>query len=142
MKVLFKKLDKRAVIPTYAHPGDAGMDLHCLYGFELAPGERLLVQTGLGIALEEGFEAQVRPRSGNALKKGVTVLNAPGTIDSGYRGEVCALVINHGLEVASFEPGDRVAQLVVAPIVRAEVEVVEELPENIRGARGFGSTGN
>lgn len=142
MKVRFKKLDERAAVPAYARPGDAGMDLSCLERFVLAPGQRRLIPTGLGIAIEDGFEAQVRARSGNAFKKGVTVLNSPGTIDAGYRGEVGVLLVNHSLVDQEFMAGDRIAQLVVAPVAQADIEIVDELPESVRGTHGYGSSGN
>lgn len=140
--VLFKKLHEDAVIPSYAKPGDAGMDLHCLEGFVLYPGERKLVKSGLAMAVPDGYECQVRPRSGHALKKGVTVLNSPGTIDSGYRGEVGALLINTSQDRAIFTKGDAIAQLVIAPVSWATVLEVPELPPSDRGTGGWGSTGS
>ncbi|MEE3101887.1 MAG: dUTP diphosphatase [Pseudomonadota bacterium] len=132
-------------LPAYETPGAAGMDLRACFpgrdGRERAPGARLLVPTGLAIALPEGFEAQVRPRSGLALKKGITVANAPGTVDSDYRGEVGVILINLGGEPVAIEHGDRIAQLVVAPVVRARWVEAEALDDTARGAGGFGSTG-
>jgi dUTP pyrophosphatase len=132
-------------LPAYESAGAAGMDLRAALGegevLELAPGAREMVPTGLGLQLPEGFEAQVRPRSGLAAKNGVTVLNAPGTIDSDYRGEVKAILINHGQEPFSIRRGDRIAQLVIAPVIRAAVVEVETLDQTGRGAGGFGSTG-
>ena len=107
----------------------------------MAPGERMLVPTGLAISLPEGFEAQVRSRSGLALKYGMSVLNAPGTIDCDYRGEIGVILINHGREPFTIKRGDRIAQLVIAPVVVAELVEVECLEKSVRGSRGFGSTG-
>ncbi len=132
-------------LPAYKTHGAAGMDLVAALDADapetLSPGERRLVPTGLAMALPEGFEAQVRPRSGLALNYGVTCLNAPGTIDADYRGEVQVLLINHGGEPFVIRRGDRIAQLVVAPVVQALWEDVERLPLTVRGAGGFGSTG-
>lgn len=133
-------------LPDYATPDSAGMDLLAAVEetLSLAPGERGLVPTGLTIALPAGYEAQVRPRSGLALKHGVTVLNSPGTVDADYRGEVKVILANLGSERFSITRGMRVAQLVVAPVTQAgwqEVASVAELPESERGAGGFGSTG-
>jgi dUTP pyrophosphatase len=123
--------------------GSAGMDLAAAVDGSLtvAPGERAAVPTGWAVELPEGFEAQVRPRSGLAWKTGLTVVNAPGTIDSDYRGEVTVLLVNLGKEPVVVEPGDRVAQMIVAPVVQAEVEQVDELSDTRRGSGGFGHTG-
>lgn len=132
-------------MPTYETDGSAGMDLRAAVPentqLTLLPGARALVPTGLRIALEPGFEAQVRPRSGLALKHGVTCLNAPGTIDSDYRGEVGVILINHGQAPFEIRRGERIAQLVIARHERAETIEVESLNETARGAGGFGSTG-
>ncbi len=130
-------------LPAYATPDSAGMDLLAAVGepITLAPGERRLVPTGLAIALPTGFEAQVRPRSGLALKQGVTVLNAPGTVDADYRGEVGVILINHGQAAFTIQRGDRIAQLVVAPVVQAGWTEAETLADSQRGSGGFGSTG-
>lgn len=132
-------------LPAYETTGSAGMDLRAaLPEFEpvvLAPGERKLIPTGLKIALESGYEAQVRPRSGLALKHGVTCLNSPGTIDSDYRGEVGVILINHGQIAFEIQRGERIAQLVIAPYAQAVMAEVEALDETARGAGGFGSTG-
>ncbi len=123
-------------------PGDAGADLRSTESVLLAPGERRLVGTGVSIALPEGFAAFVMPRSGLAAKHGVTVVNAPGTVDAGYRGEIKVALLNTDRTSAfQVESGDRIAQLVVMPVVRAEFVAVDELPESSRGAGGFGSTG-
>jgi dUTP pyrophosphatase len=130
-------------LPAYATEHAAGMDLHAAIAGEsvIAPGARALVPTGLSIALPEGFEAQVRPRSGLALKHGVTVLNSPGTIDADYRGEVQVILANLGTEPFTVTRGMRIAQMVVASYARVEWELAESLDETARGAGGFGSTG-
>ena len=141
MKIRFKKVHPDAVLPAYAHPGDAGMDVCACAAVTLAPGARALVPTGLVMELPPGTEAQVRPRSGLALKHGVTVLNAPGTIDEGYRGEVGVILINHGQEPFRVTAGMRIAQMVIAPVLRAAVAEAGEVSGTARGAGGFGSTG-
>ena len=141
MKVLFRRIDPTAKLPEYAHPGDAGMDVFSVEDVVLPPGGRALVRTGLVMQLPPDAEAQVRPRSGLALKHGVTVLNAPGTIDAGYRGEVGVILVNHGKTPFSVERGMKVAQIVVAPVVRAEIAETDETDATARGAGGFGSTG-
>lgn len=130
-------------LPGYETPGAAGMDLLAAVEEDLViePGKRFAVPTGLGIALPEGFEAQVRPRSGLALKQGLTVANAPGTIDSDYRGEVKAILINLGQEPVTITRGMRIAQMVIAPVTRGVFKEVQTLSETSRGAGGFGSTG-
>lgn len=128
-------------LPAYATSGAAGMDVVSAEDVDLAPGARHAVATGLAVAIPEGFEIQVRPRSGLALKHGVTVPNTPGTIDSDYRGELKVIMINLGAETFSIRRGDRVAQLVLAPVTQASWLEVEELDETARGAGGFGSTG-
>jgi len=132
-------------LPAYETAGAAGMDLRAAIPADasllLAPGERTLVPTGLSIQLPEGFEAQVRPRSGLAVKHGVTVLNAPGTVDSDYRGEVKVPLVNHGQATFAIGRGDRIAQMVIAPVTRAVLIEVAALDETIRGEGGFGSTG-
>lgn len=141
MTVKFRKTDPSATLPSYAHPGDAGMDLCSVEELVIPRGERRLVRTGLAMRLPSGYEAQVRPRSGLALKKGVTVLNSPGTIDEGYRGEIGVILVNLGDEPFGVCKGDRIAQMVVAPCARAEIALVSELDSTERGAGGFGSTG-
>ncbi len=141
MTVKFRKSDPEAVLPTYAHPGDAGMDVRSVEEVVLEPGGRKLVRTGLVMMLPPGYEAQVRPRSGLALKNGVTVLNTPGTIDEGYRGEVGVILANFGAEPFRVEKGAKIAQIVVAPCTRAEIVETDEVDETVRGAGGFGSTG-
>lgn len=140
--VLIKKLDDRAVIPEQATKNAAGVDLQTLEGFLLLPGERVLVKTGLAIQLPEGYEAQIRPRSGLALKFGVTVLNSPGTIDADYRGEIGVILLNTDLEGAvEFEAGERIAQMVIAPVPTPYFHLVSDLEATERGEDGFGSTG-
>lgn len=130
-------------LPTYATKGSAGMDLRANLQEDvvIAPGERKLISTGLKISLPEGYEAQIRPRSGLALKKGVTVLNSPGTVDSDYIGDIGVILINHGEESLTISNGDRIAQMVIAKHETVEFEQVESLDETERGAGGFGSTG-
>jgi dUTP pyrophosphatase len=139
-----KRLHARAAIPSYATPGSAGLDLSASLEspLELAPGARALIPTGIAIELPPGHEGQVRPRSGLAVKHGVTVLNAPGTVDEDYRGEVKVSLVNLGQDPFRVEPGMRVAQLVVAPTVRVAVLEVDALEETRRGAGGFGHTGS
>lgn len=137
-----KKLTDDAVVPQYAHPGDAGLDLFASVEVEIGAGESAMVGTGIAIQVPPGTEAQVRPRSGLALKRRVTVLNTPGTIDEGYRGEVGVILINHGREPFRIEKGMKIAQMVIKPVTRVEVEEVAELSDSARGAGGFGSTGD
>ena len=141
MTVKVLRTDPAAQLPVYAHPGDAGMDVRSIEEVTLAPGARALVHTGLVLMLPPDAEAQVRPRSGLALKHGVTVLNTPGTIDAGYRGEVGVILINLGTEPFVVEKGMKIAQLVVSPVAQAEVVEVTSVDETDRGAGGFGSTG-
>ncbi|MGO4691065.1 dUTP diphosphatase [Glaciibacter sp. 2TAF33] len=131
-----------SVVPDYAHPGDAGADLHSSEAVVLAPGERALVGTGVSIALPDGYAAFVVPRSGLAAKHGITIVNSPGTVDAGYRGEIKVAVLNTDIaESYSIEVGDRIAQLVIMPVVRAEFVPVDRLPGSQRDIGGFGSTG-
>lgn len=136
-----KLLHESAQLPSYAHPGDAGLDLFATVERVLAPGQSALIPTGICIQLPPGTEAQVRPRSGLALKHQVTVLNTPGTIDEGYRGEVGVILINHGVQPFGVTVGMKIAQMVIQSVVRVQVEAVAELETTIRGAGGFGSTG-
>lgn len=133
-------------VPRQQSSGAAGMDLHAAVPPDdpmiLAPGQRALVPCGFAMALPEGFEGQVRPRSGLAAKFGVTVLNAPGTIDADYRGEVKVILINHGDAPFAINRGERIAQLVVAPVIAAQFSLEDELDETVRGTGGFGSTGS
>ena len=141
MRVLFRKIDPAAALPEYAHPGDAGMDVRSVEDKTIPQGGRALVRTGLVMMLPPDAEAQVRSRSGLAIKHGVAVLNSPGTIDAGYRGEVGVILVNHGEKPFSVERGMKVAQIVVAPVVRAEIAETDETDATARGAGGFGSTG-
>jgi dUTP pyrophosphatase len=134
-------LDPAAVVPSYAHPGDAGLDLTGIEDVTLAPGERAAVRTGIAVAVPTGWVGLVHPRSGNALRHGLTVVNAPGTIDAGYRGEVKVLLVNLGTEPVTLAAGDRIAQLVLQRVGHAVVDVVDDLDDTARGAGGFGSTG-
>ena len=141
MTVKFRRIDPSATLPSYAHPGDAGMDIRSMEELTIEPGARSLVHTGLVMILPPGYEAQVRPRSGLALKNGVTVLNTPGTIDAGYRGEVGVILANFGSEPFRVEKGSKFAQIVVAPCTRAEIEETVEVDATERGEGGFGSKG-
>ena len=134
-------LSADATLPSYATDGAAGLDLRSTEEVSLSPLERKLVPTGLKIALPDGYEAQVRPRSGLALKKGISMVNTPGTIDCDYRGEIGVILINLSDSVVQLEKGERIAQLVVAPVARAEMVVVSSLDDTERGDGGFGSTG-
>ena len=139
MKV--KLLHPDAKAPSYAKTGDAGMDIHSIDNVWITAGERAIVKTGIAIELPIGFEAQIRPRSGLAAKHGLTVLNTPGTIDSGYRGEIMVIMINTSKVDYEVVKGDRIAQMVIANYVQAPVYVVEELSDSSRGKEGLGSTG-
>ena len=143
--VEFKKLPytKDLLLPAYESSSAAGMDIRAALEtpFTLKPGERALIPTGLQMALPVGFEAQIRPRSGMAIKNGVTMLNSPGTIDADYRGEVKVIAINHGQENFIVNHGDRIAQMVITPVVQLKVTEVSELGDTERGEGGFGSTG-
>ncbi|NDB18504.1 MAG: dUTP diphosphatase [Actinobacteria bacterium] len=140
--VLLAQLDEGLPLPSYAHPGDAGADLHARIDVTIAPGERVLVPTGVAIALPDSFAAFIHPRSGLALKHGIGMVNAPGTIDAGYRGEISVLLINNDPQVAhTVTRGDRIAQLVIQRVEVARFHLVETLPGSYRGDGGFGSTG-
>ena len=141
MTLRFKRIHPDAVLPAYAHPSDAGMDIRSVADIVIPRGGRALVPTGLVAIIPPMHEIQVRPRSGLALKHGVTVLNTPGTIDSGYRGEIGVILANFGDKDFSVVKGDKVAQLVFAPVVQPEVVETDTIDETDRGAGGFGSTG-
>ena len=142
VQVALQRLDERLPIPAQARPGDAGVDLHTREDVELAPGERALVGTGVAIALPQGYAAFVHPRSGLAARHGLTVVNAPGTVDAGYRGEILVNLLNtDAQEPVRLTRGDRIAQLVVQPVVRPDFTVVTTLPASERGAGGHGHTG-
>jgi len=143
LTVRFNKVRAGAMVPEYATEHAAGLDLHAALDAPLIlhPGERTLIPTGLALAIPPGFEGQVRPRSGLALRQGIALVNAPGTIDADYRGEIGVIVINHGREAVTFAPGDRIAQLVVAPVIRVAFEEAVELDATGRAAGGVGHTG-
>jgi dUTP pyrophosphatase len=128
-------------LPRYETDGAAGLDLRADEAFSLAPGERRMVPTGLAVEIPPGHEGSVRPRSGLAIRHGVGMVNAPGTVDSDYRGELAVILVNHGQEPVSFGRGERIAQMVIAPVVRAKLELVGSLSDTDRGHGGFGSTG-
>lgn len=138
-----RRLHPEAVIPGYATAHAAGVDLHAVLDapLALAPGMRTLIPIGLAVEIPDGYEGQVRPRSGLALKQGIALVNSPGTIDADYRGEIGIIVINHGQEAVTFHPGDRIAQLVIAPVTRVNFVEAGELGETARSAGGFGHTG-
>jgi dUTP pyrophosphatase len=136
-----KKLSNDTKIPEYAHLGDAGLDLFSIDSTEILPGESKLIHTGISVELPQNTEAQVRPRSGLALKNQITVLNTPGTIDEGYRGEIGVILINHGKETFKVKNGMKIAQMVIKPVLSVEVEEVVDLSSSSRGEGGFGSTG-
>ena len=142
-KIQIKKLSNSVSIPKYETPGSSGMDIaaHIENNIIINPGEKALVPTGFSIAIPRGYEVQIRPRSGLAAKKNITVLNTPGTIDADYRGEIKVILINLGKEIFVIENGERIAQMVVCPIVQANLEEVKELSDTERGSGGFGSTG-
>ena len=140
--VLIQRLDRDLPLPDYAHPGDGGADLYAASDVTLGPGERTMVPTGVKIALPDGYVAFVQPRSGLALRLGVTIVNTPGTVDAGYRGEIGVVLINHDRErTVTLRRGDRIAQLVVQRVERAVFHEVERLPGSARGDGGYGSTG-
>lgn len=143
IQIKVKKLHPKAVIPGYMTEHAAGMDLCTVIdaSVELLPGERTLLPTGLAMEIPPGFEGQVRPRSGLALKKGIALVNSPGTIDADYRGEIGIIVINHGSEAVEFMPGDRIAQLIIAPVTQATLVETNDLNDSERSSGGFGHTG-
>ncbi|WP_446897171.1 dUTP diphosphatase [Clostridium sp. LBM24168] len=141
MKLLIQRINEKAIMPFYAHKGDAGLDLFSVERVLIKPMERKLVSTGIRIQLPENTEAQVRPRSGLALKNGITLLNSPGTIDEGYRGEIRVIMINLGDKPFLVEENMKIAQMVIKPVERVQVEEVSELTDTERGEGGFGSTG-
>jgi dUTP pyrophosphatase len=142
VEILIQRLDPDLPPPSYAHPGDAGADLTSAVDIELAPGQRALVPTGIAVALPDGYAAFVHPRSGLAVRAGVGVVNAPGTVDAGYRGEISVLLINHDpTERVRLRRGDRIAQLVIQRVEKARFLEVKLLPGSARGEGGYGSTG-
>ena len=142
LDVAIVRLDPDLPLPAYAHPGDAGADLQSTVDVTLAPGERALVPTGIAIALPAGFVALIHPRSGLAARHGLSIVNTPGTVDTGYRGEIKVLLVNHDrVAPVSLRRGDRIAQLVIQRVERARFVEVDALPGSVRGAGGYGSTG-
>jgi dUTP pyrophosphatase len=142
LELKVKLLNEKALLPRRAHPGDAGLDLFSIEKKEILPGESALIKTGLIIELPVNTEAQIRPRSGLALKHSVTVLNTPGTIDFGYRGEIMVILINHGKKKFVVEEGMKIAQMIIQPVLPVDVLQVDELSVTSRGEGGFGSSGN
>jgi dUTP pyrophosphatase len=142
VEVLVTRLDDGVPLPGYAHPGDAGADLVTTVDLTLRPGERAMVGTGIALALPDGYAAFVHPRSGLAHRLGVSIVNTPGTVDAGYRGEITVVLVNHDLrETVEFRRGDRIAQLVIQRVEQARFEEVAQLPGSARGTGGYGSTG-
>ncbi len=142
LRVLIRRLDPDLPLPSYAHPADAGLDLHAAAGVTLKPGERALIPTGVAVAVPDGYAGLVQPRSGLAWRAGLGLVNSPGLIDPGYRGEIAVIVINLDPELPiEVRRGDRIAQMVIVPVAHAELVPVEQLPPADRGAAGFGSTG-
>ena len=143
IKIQIKKLSPAVSIPKYETPGSSGMDVaaYIKNNIIIYPGENALVATGFSLSIPVGYEIQIRPRSGLAAKKNITVLNTPGTIDADYRGEIKVILINLGKEKFIIENGDRIAQMIVCPVVQADLEEVKELSDTARGSGGFGSTG-
>lgn len=141
-KVRFLKLNNDAIVPKFAHPNDAGMDLFANESLVIPSGEAKLVKTGIAMELPPHTEAQIRPRSGLALKRSITVLNSPGTIDEGYRGEIGVILINHGHSAFEVDAGMKIAQMVIKATLQIRVEETNELSDSSRGTGGFGSTGS
>ena len=142
VKLLIKKLHKNIILPEYKTDGSSGMDLmaNVEQTVKILPGEKKIISTGIMVAIPEQYEIQIRPRSGLAAKNGISVLNTPGTIDSDYRGEIKVILINLGKDIFQINKNDRIAQMIVCPIIKVELEEVESLPETVRGKGGFGST--
>ena len=142
VKLLIKKLHKNIILPEYKTDGSSGMDLmaNVEQTVKILPGEKKIISTGIMVAIPEQFEIQIRPRSGLAAKNGISVLNTPGTIDSDYRGEIKVILINLGKDIFQINKNDRIAQMIVCPIIKIELKEVESLPETVRGEGGFGST--
>jgi len=143
VKLLVKKLQKKIFLPEYKTDGSSGMDLMANIEqiIKIFPGEKKIIPTGISVAIPKQYEIQIRPRSGLAAKNGISVLNTPGTIDSDYRGEIKVILINLGKDIFEVKKNDRIAQMVVCPVIKAELEEVENLPTTVRGKEGFGSTG-
>ena len=141
IELKIKKIKEHAIIPSYAKPGDAGMNLYAAETYLIKPGERQLISTGISTEFPEGYELQIRPRSGLALKHGLSIVNSPGTIDAGYRGEIGIILINHGQEEFNISKGDKIAQAVLNKVEIANIQETINLSETERGNNGFGSTG-
>lgn len=141
MKLKVKRIDEEAIIPKYVHSTDSGMDIYSIENKVIKPGETVLIKTGLKIELPPNTEAQIRPKSGIALKNSVTVLNTPGTIDEGFTGEICIILINHGKEDYKVNKGEKISQMVIQPVIRVDIEEVHDIQNTSRGEGGFGSTG-
>ncbi len=143
IKILVKKLNSKAQLPKYKTDGSSGMDLMALIEnpIKIKPQESAIISTGLSIAIPDDTEVQIRPRSGLSAKSSISVLNTPGTIDSDYRGEIKIILFNHGKEEFTVNNNDRIAQMILMPVLKAEFEEVNDLPSTLRGSRGFGSTG-
>ena len=142
VKLLIKKLQKNIILPEYKTDGSSGMDLmaNVEQTVKILPGEKKIISTGIMVAIPEQYEIQIRPRSGLAAKNGISILNTPGTIDSDYRGEIKVILINLGKDIFQINKNDRIAQMIVCPIIKVELKEVESLPETLRGEGGFGST--
>ena len=142
VKLLIKKLHKNIILPEYKTDGSSGMDLmaNVEQTVKILPGEKKIISTGIMVAILEQYEIQIRPRSGLAAKNGISILNTPGTIDSDYRGEIKVILINLGKDIFQINKNDRIAQMIVCPIIKVELKEVESLPETVRGEGGFGST--
>ena len=143
VKLLIKKLQKNIILPEYKTDGSSGMDIvaNIERAVKILPGEKKIIPTGISVAIPKKYEIQIRPRSGLAAKNGISVLNTPGTIDSDYRGEIKVILINLGKVTFEIKKNDRIAQMVICPIIKAELKEVESLPKTVRGSEGFGSTG-
>jgi dUTP pyrophosphatase len=142
MKIPLQRLDEGLPVPAHAHVGDGGVDLHAREAVRLAPGDRAVVATGIALAIPGGYAGLVTPRSGLAARHGISVVNGPGLVDAGYRGEISVILVNLSNEAFTIERGDRIAQLVVVPVVVQEFVVVDDLEATTRGSGGFGSTGS
>ena len=143
VKLLIKKLNEEVIIPEYKTKGSSGMDLMANINSDIyiKPGEKAIIPTGIAVSIPVGYEIQIRPRSGLAAKKNISILNTPGTIDADYRGEIKIILINFGKQEFKINPNDRIAQMILCPVIKAELEVVDELQDTKRGEGGFGSTG-
>jgi len=142
VQILFQRLDTGLPVPAHAHPGDGGVDLSARHSVRLGPGERAVVPTGIAVAIPSGYAGLVTPRSGLAARHGISVVNGPGLVDAGYRGEIKVVLVNLSTEPFEILRGDRIAQLVVVPVAMQEFVEVAELPNTSRGSGGFGSTGS